>query len=134
MYDSLLTWHVKTAVLQHAAIDKHRARLTKLVCIVAMVNLCNHLKRRPYAIVRRNQNGQSCLALFFDHLNILQINIEFTMETEQDGALLFMDVLVKRTHNKVAHGAYRKKSHTSCYLNAEHHNTIHNRRNHYSKR
>ncbi|KAJ8933568.1 hypothetical protein NQ318_019489 [Aromia moschata] len=45
------------------------------------------------------------------------------METEKDGVLPFLDVLVKRTNNnKLVHGVYRKKTHTDRYLNATSHN------------
>ncbi|KAJ8947675.1 hypothetical protein NQ318_009559 [Aromia moschata] len=67
-------------------------------------------------------HGTSSLTVFFDYLNTLHSNIKFTMETEKDGVLPFSDVLVKRTNNnKLAHGVYRKKTHTDRYLNAASH-------------
>ncbi|KAJ8961870.1 hypothetical protein NQ318_021488, partial [Aromia moschata] len=70
-------------------------------------------------------HGISSLTVFFDYLNTLHSNIKFTMETEKDGVLPFLDVLVKRTNNnKLAHGVYRKKTHTDRYLNAASHHTL----------
>ncbi|KAJ8962601.1 hypothetical protein NQ318_000994 [Aromia moschata] len=44
------------------------------------------------------------------------------METEKDGVLPFLNVLVNRTNNnKLAHEVYRKKTHTDRYLNAGSH-------------
>ncbi|KAJ8953294.1 hypothetical protein NQ318_015876 [Aromia moschata] len=58
--------------------------------------------------------------VFFEYLNTLHSNIKFTMETEKDGVLPFLDVLVRRTNNnKLAHGVYRKKTHRDRYLNAD---------------
>ncbi|KAJ8941481.1 hypothetical protein NQ318_017866 [Aromia moschata] len=67
-------------------------------------------------------HGISSLTVFFEYLNTLHSNIKFTMETEKDGVLPFLDVLVKRTNNnKLAHGIYRKKTHTDRYQNAVSH-------------
>ncbi|KAJ8936152.1 hypothetical protein NQ318_010563 [Aromia moschata] len=53
---------------------------------------------------------------------VVQRYLQFTMETEKDGVLPFLDVLGKRTNNnKLAHGVYRKKTHTDRYLNAASH-------------
>ncbi|KAJ8961652.1 hypothetical protein NQ318_021249 [Aromia moschata] len=42
-------------------------------------------------------HGISSLTVFFYYLNTLHTNLKFTMETEKDGVLSFLDVLVKRT-------------------------------------
>ncbi|KAJ8955271.1 hypothetical protein NQ318_000299, partial [Aromia moschata] len=79
------------------------------------------LKKKPLVAVRRNQNAgygtTSSLTVFFDYLNTLRFNIKFTMDTEKDGVLPFMDAIVKRTNNKKqTHGVYWKKTHTDHYL------------------
>ncbi|KAJ8953325.1 hypothetical protein NQ318_012120 [Aromia moschata] len=71
--------------------------------------------------IRDSEKKPKCW-LRSEYLNTLHSNIKFTMETEKDGVLHFMDVLVKRTNNnKLAHGVYRKKTHTDRYLNAAFH-------------
>ncbi|KAJ8959397.1 hypothetical protein NQ318_022085 [Aromia moschata] len=67
-------------------------------------------------------HGESSSIVSVDHLNTLHSNIKFTMETERDEALPFQGVLMKRTNNdKLAHGVYRKKTHTDSYLKAASH-------------
>ena len=55
---------------------------------------------------------------FFDHLNNVDPNINFTIELEQDDKLAFLDVLVMRTQDgKLATKVHRKTTHTNRYLN-----------------
>jgi hypothetical protein len=44
-------------------------------------------------------HGPAKLAHFLDHLNHVPENIQFTMETERDGHLLFHDIDTYRTPN-----------------------------------
>jgi hypothetical protein len=58
------------------------------------------------------------------HLNNIHKSIEFTMETEQDRTLPFLDVLVsRRLDGTLGHTVYRNTTHTDLYLHAksEHH-------------
>ncbi|XP_023722356.1 uncharacterized protein LOC111872551 [Cryptotermes secundus] len=54
---------------------------------------------------------------FFDHLNSLRPSICFTMETESDNAIYFLDVLVIREETALVTQVYRKPTHTGQYLN-----------------
>ena len=48
--------------------------------------------------------------LFLDHLNSLRPTIQFTMELERDGKLLFLDTLLtRREDGRVNIGIYRRK-------------------------
>ncbi|KAJ8937049.1 hypothetical protein NQ318_012355 [Aromia moschata] len=61
--------------------------------------------------------------LFFDSVFCVHSNIKFTMETEKDGVLPFLDLpFLDTNNNKLVHGVYRKKTHTDRYLNAASHN------------
>ncbi|GJQ76429.1 hypothetical protein Trydic_g2144 [Trypoxylus dichotomus] len=62
-------------------------------------------------------HGPRTLQEFLQHINRQHANINFTMEIEEDGNLLFRDVLVERTDsNKLGHSMYWKKTHTDRYL------------------
>ena len=55
---------------------------------------------------------------FFDHLNNVDPNINFTIEPEQDDQLAFLDVLVMQTQDgKLATKIHRKTTHINRYLN-----------------
>jgi hypothetical protein len=69
-------------------------------------------------------HGQVKLLEFLDHLNGLQKNIRFTMETEKEGHLPFLDIdIYRRTDSSLGHKVYRKPTHTNLYLqqNSHHH-------------
>ena len=54
---------------------------------------------------------------FFQHLNNQHSNIRFTMETEAQGSLPFLDVhITKATDGHLTHQVYRKPTHTDRYL------------------
>ena len=53
---------------------------------------------------------------FLDHLNGLCEKIQFTMETEEENQLPFLDMLVKRNENTLTTSVFRKKIHTDWYL------------------
>ncbi|XP_023718596.1 uncharacterized protein LOC111870496 [Cryptotermes secundus] len=62
-------------------------------------------------------HGSERLQTFFDHLNSLRPSICFTMETESNNAISFLDVLVIREKTALATQVYRKPTHTGQYLN-----------------
>ena len=65
---------------------------------------------------------RSILAQFLEHLNSQNNNIKFTVETEENRSLPFLDVLVSRNKDKsVSHQVFRKKTHTDRYLHANSH-------------
>lgn len=66
------------------------------------------------------QHGAQELVNFQNFLNDQHSEIQFTMESEKDGALPFLDVLVKRKPDgTLGHQVYRKPTHTNRYLNAQ---------------
>lgn len=66
------------------------------------------------------QHGEDELKIFLKHLNSIHINIKFTMESEGNGQLLFLDVLVKKqTNRKFGAEVYRKSTHTDRYLHVD---------------
>ena len=66
-----------------------------------------------FVIVQTNEVNR-----FFDHLNNVDPNINFTIELEQDDKLAFLDILFMRTQDgKLATKVHRKTTHTNRYLN-----------------
>ena len=58
------------------------------------------------------------LNIFFDHTNNLEPSIKFTMKTENDNQLPFLDTLIQRSKNgELSSSIFRKPTHTDRYLN-----------------
>jgi hypothetical protein len=67
-------------------------------------------------------HGSGKLVEFLDHLNGLHENIKFTMETEKDGHLPFLDNdIYRKPDGSLGHRVYRKPTHTNLYLHANSH-------------
>jgi hypothetical protein len=69
-------------------------------------------------------HGQDKLLEFLKNLNLLNKKIQFTMETEKDGNLPFLDIdIYRKTDGSLGHKVYRKPTHTNLYLqqNSHHH-------------
>jgi hypothetical protein len=73
-------------------------------------------------------HGIDKLRNFLTHLNSINKNIQFTMETEEDNHLPFLDIdiyerpnIYKRPDGTLGHKVYRKPTHTNLYLNANSH-------------
>ncbi|XP_054715271.1 uncharacterized protein LOC129224748 [Uloborus diversus] len=65
-------------------------------------------------------HGKDELHRFLIHINSQHENIQFTMETENDGKLPFLDVLVsRRDDGSLGHRVYRKPTHTDRYLHKD---------------
>ena len=63
--------------------------------------------------IRRKSN----LHDFFQHINSLHPKTKFTMETEQNSQLPFLDTLIQRnSDNTISVRVYRKPRHTDQYL------------------
>jgi hypothetical protein len=62
-------------------------------------------------------HGPEWLQNFLNHLNSLRASIHFTMETESDSVIPFLDVLVIRKGMTLAIRVYKKPTHTGRYLN-----------------
>jgi hypothetical protein len=73
-------------------------------------------------------HGPEHLQNFLGHLNCLRPAIQFTMETESDNTILFLDVLVIRKETALATKVYRKPTHTGRYLNFNSNHTPHVKR------
>ncbi|XP_074029268.1 uncharacterized protein [Leptinotarsa decemlineata] len=69
----------------------------------------------PFVIFRL---GRDRLNLFLDHVNAQYPSIKFTMETEQEQRIAFLDVRVERRGTRLTHKLYRKPAHTDRYLHA----------------
>ena len=55
-------------------------------------------------------------------LNIQDNFLKFTLETEIDGQLHFLDLKIKRNSNRLTFGIYRKPAHTESYINSNGYN------------
>ena len=61
-------------------------------------------------------HGPAPLKRFHEHLNQQCPSIQFTMETEDDGKIPFLDVLITRNGTQLSTSVYRKPTHTDGYL------------------
>ncbi|XP_023702614.1 uncharacterized protein LOC111861900, partial [Cryptotermes secundus] len=67
-------------------------------------------------------HGPDNLKGSLDHLNSIIPCIQFTMETESEGHLPFLDIdIYRRPDGSLGHTVYRKPTHTNLYLNAKSH-------------
>ena len=66
---------------------------------------------------------------FFNHINSLDLNIKFTVETTKaDGSMPFLDTLVTpKSDGSLATTVYRKPTHTNQYLQWDSHHAIANK-------
>ena len=77
-----------------------------------------------FCVLRKGTETQ-----LLDHLNGVRPEIQFTMESEKDGKLPFLDCNVTRQENgELTVSVYRKVTHTDRYLNFNSHNPVHVRR------
>ncbi|XP_071439457.1 uncharacterized protein [Hetaerina americana] len=67
-------------------------------------------------------HGTEALTEFLGHMNSVHPNIQFTMETEKNKRLPFLDILIERKRDgSLGHQVYRKPTHTDLYLNGRSH-------------
>ena len=86
-----------------------------------LANCPSHFKPTYY----RRYVDDTCLlfshkdhpALFLEYINSIHPNLKFTMESENDGKLPFLDVLISRTSSGFATSVYRKPTFSGLGLN-----------------
>ncbi|XP_071450589.1 uncharacterized protein [Hetaerina americana] len=67
-------------------------------------------------------HGTEALTEFLGHMNSVHPNIQFTMETEKNKRLPFLDILIERKRDgSLGHQVFRKPTHTDLYLNGRSH-------------
>ena len=64
---------------------------------------------------------QPTLAPFLDHLNGIHQAIQFIMEEEVENWISFLDVMVRRSENKLTTTVFRKATHTDRHLHYQSH-------------
>jgi hypothetical protein len=73
-------------------------------------------------------HGSDKLKDFLHHLNSIHQSIQFTMETESEGHLPFLDLdIYRRPDGCLRHKVYCKPTHTNLYLNAKSHYHLSNK-------
>ena len=73
--------------------------------------------------------GKDDVSSFHDTLNSIDTNISFTIETECNGKIAFLDTLVSRRNGAIIVDVYRKPTHTDRYLDFNsHHDNRHKAR------
>ena len=61
---------------------------------------------------------------FHDTLNAVDPKISFTLETENNGQISFLDTLITRKNGTITIGVYRKTTHTDRYLDFNSHHVL----------
>ena len=70
--------------------------------------------------------GKDDVSSFHDTLNSIDTNISFTIETECNGKIAFLNTLVSRRNGAIVVDVYRKPTHTDRYLDFNsHHDNRH---------
>ena len=70
--------------------------------------------------------GKDDVSAFHDTLNPIDINTSFTIETDCNGTIAFLDTLVSRRNGVIVVDVYRKPTHTDRYLDFNsHHDNRH---------
>ena len=64
---------------------------------------------------------------FHDNLNAVDPKISFTIETENNGQISFLDTLITRKNGAVTISVYRKPTHTDRYLDFKSHHELKHR-------
>ena len=68
---------------------------------------------------------KASLTSFHEHLNSINEHMQFTAETEKDGSLPFLDVLLSHeSDGSIRSTVYRKPTHTDRYLNFSSHHPL----------
>jgi hypothetical protein len=68
-------------------------------------------------VLARCSFSEDDLLVFLEFINSRVASIRFTMERESDGCLPFLDLLIKRSDNKLSFSVFRKPTRTDLYLN-----------------
>ena len=76
------------------------------------IKLCKRLVGDTFWFAKSEYTNNILLAL-----NSFHQNIKFTIETEKDDAIPFLDVLIIRKTRKIETTVYRKKTCTDFYMN-----------------
>ena len=66
-----------------------------------------------FAIFRNRQQAER----FLDYMNSRHEKISFTMETEENSQIPFLDLLIKKSNNKIETSIYRKPTYTGLGIN-----------------
>jgi hypothetical protein len=76
-----------------------------------------------FAIWNRNEEE---LKIFLDHINKQEPTIKFTLESEQNNQLPFLDIMIQKSSCRLETSVHRKKTHTNRYLhyNSNHHASV----------
>ena len=81
-----------------------------------------HPKNQKFSVYRRHiiwRYGRAELRKFLIFLNSQHPNIHFTIDIEENGKFLFLDVFVSKKADDTLSQVYRKPTHTDRYLHAE---------------
>ena len=65
-----------------------------------------------FVVIKKNN-----FETFYEHLNNIEASIKFTLETESNNSLLFLDVLVVKKYGNLTTKLYQKPTHTNRFLN-----------------
>ena len=64
------------------------------------------------------------ISKFHNTLNVVNPKISFTLETENNGQISFLDILITRKNGTITIGVYRKPTHTDRYLDFNSHHKL----------
>jgi len=93
------------------------------VCMNWVMDQATDIEPKPFIFFRYVDdlfcvfNCKSDLDIFFNKINLVHPNIQFTKEIEHHDQISYLYILITRVNHQIETTVYRKKTNTGLYIN-----------------